>query len=151
MTDEIDFKSDVLDVRDIIARFEELESARETIADADGVTEDDKQTEHDAACESALAEWDATEEGAEYLLLKSVLADLCGKGGDHRWRGDWYPVRLIHDSYFEEYAEEMASDIGAINPKAAWPLNHIDWEAAANELKNDYSSFTFDGEEYWTR
>ena len=30
-------------------------------------------------------------------------------------------------------------------------MNCIDWDQAADELENDYSSFDFDGEEYLMR
>ena len=63
---------------------------------------------------------------------------------------------LIEDGYFEDYAREFAADIGAISGAASvsgadWPANHIDWEAAANQLKEDYTSVTFEGREYWIR
>lgn len=30
-----------------------------------------------------------------------------------------------------------------------WPYNCIDWEKAANELKQDYSTVDFEGETYY--
>ena len=39
----------------------------------------------------------------------------------------------------EEFAEEMAESIGAIDRNAAWPVCYIDWERAANDLMMDYS------------
>lgn len=40
----------------------------------------------------------------------------------------------------EEFAEETAISIGAIDPRvgARWPHNCIDWEQAASELMQDY-------------
>lgn len=58
---------------------------------------------------------------------------------------------LINDSYFQEYAEQLADDIGAIDRHATWPLNCIDWERAADELKNDYTSVTYGETTYWVR
>lgn len=58
---------------------------------------------------------------------------------------------LIRDSYFEEYAEQLADDIGAIDRNAKWPVNCIDWEKAARELQYDYTEVDFDGEAYWIR
>ena len=52
---------------------------------------------------------------------------------------------LIAESYFETYAQELAEDIGAIPSDLQWPVRHIDWEAAADELSQDYSEFDFDG------
>jgi antirestriction protein len=40
----------------------------------------------------------------------------------------------------EDFAEEMAESLGAIDRNASWPQNCIDWEFAAKELMYDYSS-----------
>jgi hypothetical protein len=65
---------------------------------------------------------------------------------------DWQDgAGLIRDSYFETYAQELADDIGAIDPKASWPLDCIDWSRAARELKMDYTAVEFDGVTYWVR
>lgn len=63
----------------------------------------------------------------------------------------WYPVTLIRDSYFEQYARDLAEDIGAIPDDAQWPCTCIDWEQAARELQQDYTTIDFDGVDYWTR
>lgn len=117
----IEAGEDVLDVRDLIARYEELED-----------TED-------------------AEERGERDSLKSLLDDLAGDGGDEQWRGVWYPVVLVNDSHFERYAQEMAEDIGAIPDDAKWPCNCIDWEQAARELQGDYASVEWEGVTYWYR
>jgi len=52
---------------------------------------------------------------------------------------------------FEEYAEELAGDLGCIPADAKWPCNHIDWKAAAEELRVDYREITFDGTTYLVR
>jgi len=65
---------------------------------------------------------------------------------------DWdYGEALICEGYFVEYAEQLAGDIGAVNPNADWPNAHIDWEDAADALKQDYTSADFNGETYWFR
>lgn len=65
---------------------------------------------------------------------------------------DWeYGVMFVADDYFEEYAREHAVDIGTITGEETWPLNHVDWAAAAAALKMDYTSFVFRGTTYWTR
>lgn len=40
----------------------------------------------------------------------------------------------------EEFAQNMAEEIGAIDKNAIWPNNCIDWEFAARELMYDYST-----------
>lgn len=132
-----DILGDVFDLRDVIARYEELE---DTITAAE---DEASETGH-----SAIA---GAEEREEFAAIKSFLDEVKGYGGDERWRGDWYPVTFIRDSYFEEYAQELADDFGAIDRDAKWPQTCIDWKQAARELQQDYSSVEIDGVTYWYR
>lgn len=56
---------------------------------------------------------------------------------------------LIPEDEFENYAEELAEDIGLIQRDANWPYTHIDWGAAADELKQDYSTVSVEGITYY--
>lgn len=123
-TTSLDLTADTIDVRDIIARVEELENM-------EGERDED--------------------EVQELIALTALMEDLKGMGGDEQWRGDWYPVTLINNMYFKTYAQELAEDIGAVDTDAKWPNNCIDWDVAANELKHDYSIVLVDGNTYWTR
>lgn len=87
----------------------------------------------------------------ELATLVALLDDLKGCGGDHQWRGDWYPINLVRDTYFTTYAQELAEDIGAVNPEASWPHTCIDWDKAARDLLVDYAAVEFDGVTYWYR
>ena len=58
---------------------------------------------------------------------------------------------FIPDYEFEDYARELAEDIGAIGKDGEWPTNCIDWEQASNELKIDYSEIEVDGTTYYYR
>ncbi len=60
---------------------------------------------------------------------------------------------MIADSYFEDYAQELASDVveGYDLTKQVWPFTCIDWTQAARELQMDYTSIQFDGAAYWIR
>lgn len=65
---------------------------------------------------------------------------------------DWeYGESLIRDDHFVTYAQELADDIGAIDLNAHWPLSYIDWDAAADALKQDYTEVELRGITYWTR
>ena len=124
---------DIIDVRDIIARVEELREEIEAYAEK-------------------MDDWQANADNTEELeTLENLLAELCGYGGDEQWEGDWYPLTLIRDSHFQDYAEELARDCGMVNDDAAWPNNCIDWEKAARELQWDYSSVDIDDITYWYR
>jgi hypothetical protein len=65
---------------------------------------------------------------------------------------DWvYGETLIADDAFEGYARELADDIGAVSSDASWPNTFIDWPAAADALRQDYTAFEVDGITYWAR
>ena len=110
----LDLTADIIDIRDIIARFEELDSV------------------FVSSVRGAIPELEN---------LRVILERLQGTGGDEQWRGDWYPVTLIRDSYFKTYAQDLAE----------WPHSCIDWDKAVRELQYDYFSLDINGATYWTR
>lgn len=201
--------SDIIDIRDVIERVEELreqrshryvvgfnmpgympdsdpaevddaDDARASLADEmrrSAETEEESAEELEAAAnaleilssEEECAEWGRTigqfhywlsyeglaglddDEKEELETLEGLLSDLKGYGGDEQWDGSWYPVTLIRDSYFRDYAQELAEDCGFIPEGSRWPCTCIDWEQAAHELRMDYSSVEYDGVTYWYR
>lgn len=129
---------DIIDSRDIIARIEELTSERDSFVIG---APDGSET-------PAPDQW--AEEYPEEAEELAILERLAAQG--EQYADDWsYGETLIHDDYFETYAEQLADDIGAIDRDARWPLTHIDWAAAAEDLKQDYTSIDFDGQTYWIR
>ena len=83
---------------------------------------------------------------------KKELETLKGLTKECEGYSDWeYGAVLIRNSYFTEYAEQLAEDIGAIETGGNWPTYCIDWEWAARELKMDYTCVDFDGVDYWIR
>jgi len=110
------------------------------------VDENGLELEHEEyqRCKDELAQWDS-ENGEELAALQAFATE-----GESI--SDWeHGETLIRDSHFEDYAQELADDIGAINSDAVWPNNCIDWERAARELQQDYTSIDFDGVTYWAR
>ena len=150
--------SDVIDSRDVIARIEELEGEREAlqleIDDAEvqwlkteaGTDEAHAVVDRRQAAYVALDAWTASDDADELRILKALADEASGYAAD--WR---YGETLIRDSYFRDYAEQLADDIGAIDRNASWPVNCIDWDQAARELQMDYSAVDFDGVTYWIR
>ncbi len=124
---DFDEYSDIIDSRDIIERIEELEEGIEFI---DLFPMDNDEIE-------------------ELAVLKKLVEDINGSSYDDASDG----VTLIRDSYFEDYAREFASDKGVINDdkESRWPLYHIDWEAAAADLQQDYTEVVYNGVIYWLR
>lgn len=118
--------NDILDSRDVIERIDALI--------------EDKELE--ILTDNEAAELEALE------ALRDELQSYCP---------DWqYGEALILESYFTEYAEQLAEDIGAIDTRnTTWPGRHIDWKAAAEELKQDYTcaEIRYNGSTYtyWAR
>jgi hypothetical protein len=121
---ELDLTADVIDVRDVIARIEELEPQVDAVGEG----------EH-------IAEWN---------MLTRLLYELKGYGGDEQWRGDWYPSQLIDDAYFVEYTQDLLADCGTI-PRDLPSWVEIDWERTARNIREDYSTVDVDGRTYWYR
>jgi hypothetical protein len=142
-TTAISNSDDVIDSRDVIARIEELETELQDAHEGEGsrgdfrewlreADEDDKHTLQDAA--------------HELIVLQSLAEEAEGYAPD--WK---YGETLIRDSYFKQYAQELADDCGMVKGDSSWPNNCIDWNEAARQLQQDYTQVDFDGVEYWIR
>lgn len=83
---DISSTADIIDIRDVIARIEELEAEKEAYEPGE---------DNEAAWE--IENEDDAQELKGYLTL---MDELRGNGGDEQWKGDWYPITLIRDSYF---------------------------------------------------
>ena len=145
-SDELDDPDSPVDVDDVIDEIAGESShflhtaANELLILRDGI--DLEEYICDAARDSRH---DMYAEANEYRLLCELRDDCEGCG-------DWkYGEILVRDSYFTDYAQQLAEDIGAVDANATWPNNCIDWERAARELKMDYTSVSFGGVEYWLR
>lgn len=120
---------DIIDSRDMEKAIDELE----------GLVQETEDAEENGDNPNPMDE-------EQMALLKALkeARDCCGR--------EWiHGVAFIRESYFKEYAEQLADDIGAIDKDAKWPANHIDWDAAADALKQDYSSCKINGVDYWFR
>lgn len=153
MANSIDNRDDIIDSRDVIARIEELEEEREALADAlEHANEEADDTQEGAAAvetaTAALNDWDNNSDEAEELKqLRALATEAEGYSDD--WR---YGATLIRDSYFKEYTIDLARDLhGKAIDNAEWPFSCIDWEKAADQLKQDYTALDFNGVEYWVR
>lgn len=74
--------------------------------------------------------------------------------------GEWSDVRTdtacgvqgFAAHYAEEYAEEYAADVTCgWGATPEWPFNHIDWAAAAEDLKEDYTEVEILGHTFYLR
>jgi antirestriction protein len=98
-----------------------------------------------------IAELTALTEPDEYdaeELVKLKALEEAAKEYTTEWESG---EALIRDTYFTDYAQEEAYDLGTVSRNLEWPTAFIDWEAAADNLKIDYAEVDFDGETYWIR
>jgi hypothetical protein len=61
-----------------------------------------------------------------------------------------YGASIIHEDYFTDYTQELVTDCGYISSDFPGWIE-IDWEATANNVKNDYSEVTYNGNTYFIR
>ena len=117
---------------------------RDTISSADLVIDSRDVIERIADLEGQEQLDEA--ETAELQALRALAEEASG------YAADWeYGETLIRDSYFQDYAQELAEDCGMLKDATSWPLTCIDWEQAAKELQQDYTAVEFDGVTYWIR
>jgi hypothetical protein len=154
---------DFIDSRDVISRIEELEKERQSLVDTIELAKEDladatddtsvlkdgeeveelKEVLSDA--ENSLVVWDGSDEAEELKILKALAEEAS-------YSPDWsYGETLIRDSYFEEYAQELAEDCGMVQRSLGWPNTCIDWKQAAEELQQDYTQVEFENVTYWIR
>lgn len=60
-------------------------------------------------------------------------------------------VQGFAEHYAEQYAREFASDVAGMDRSEPWPFNHIDWSAAAEALKTDYTEVEILGATFYLR
>lgn len=129
---------DIFDSRDVIERVQELRD--EFMSNAGGDDPDEYTMSED---DWALGL--GTDGAAEMVALIQFVNEAESVEG---WE---YGVTFIADGYFASYTEQFAEDIGAIDEHQRWPACHIDWDAAAADLQQDYTDVQVNGSRYWAR
>ena len=162
----------VIDSRDIIKRIDELTGDFQALVDdiEAAETNEDRETAFGALATwlighteivpnlktledptfDDVSEWAEADDAYELKVLLALASEAdCSP--------DWsYGETLIHEDYFTDYIEELINDCYEL-PKefnsGAWPWCHmtIDYEAAADEAKQDYKEVNFDGATYYIR
>ncbi len=159
--------SNIIDTRDLHERYEELEElksahdyAKENLDDAKQELEEylknhesntepsPEEVELRANVEAAEAELsDAQDElSSEDLDEFEELDNLKDEIGSEWYHG----CILIPEEDFVEYCQELCEDIGDI-PKNIPSYIVIDWDATADNLRQDYSEVEYQGQTYLYR
>lgn len=146
---------DLIDIRDVIARIEELEETKnEFILNESSIPEDESPSWGEVIENKNETEfkWNETDGGIELKQLTEFMEEFKGYGGDEQYKGDWYPITLIRDSYWQEFCEDLVRDIGDLpNELPNYIKSNINWADVAEDLQVDYTSGEFDGVTYWAR
>ncbi len=147
--------TDIIDIRESIERFEELEI--ELLETFNEQQKDEAETgEYEEITDTENTLFQAWLEARnhmshdnqeEFNQIKELLEELKGSSGDEEWRGDWYPITLINDNYFEESMDELVKDCYDLDSLKipAFIKLEIDYDM----LKQDYTQVDYDGETYW--
>lgn len=149
MSKEISNTDDTIDARAVEDRIAELEFEISSAVMADNDLSDEQWDElSNPEKEEKINAWAAKGNQSDVDDLRSLQAF-----GDEI---DDSAIRnhetMIREDHFETYARELAEDLeGKAVRDAQWPFNCIDWEKAANELKQDYTSADWDGVTYYYR
>jgi hypothetical protein len=149
-TTPIDGTENVLDSRDVIARVEYLEEQLEACYETEG-------------SEGSFAKWLEVianpDNKSEHPMYEEAIehAQLIALVGEAESSPDWeHGEQLICESYFTQYIEELIAQCYE-SPKefrsGEWPYRHMtfDYEAAAQEAKDDYFEVTLFGSTYFIR
>ena len=134
-------KQNIIDSRDIVEELARLQDEYDNLKLYldDAVESGDFDAEQDA-----LEEWN--DDNEEYF---KELKDLNEEG--ENYSSEWSDgATLINKDYFEEYCEDLVKDIGDL-PKDIPHYIVIDWEATADNIRNDYSEISFGNETYLVR
>jgi hypothetical protein len=146
MSDVISNQEDLIDSRDIIARIEELRNMRESFGEDNEIEEDYPGWGMSDEGEDIITwyNWDYSDEGVELHDLLEFETE-CSNFSE--WEDG---LTFIRDGYFDEYAQDLAGEIYGIDINV-WPFSCIDWDDAADKLKDDYTTVDFGSEQYWVR
>lgn len=154
-------KSEVVDSRDIIARIEELEAELQAVHE--DATEEGLTTLNYSdwlAAFAASLDGDDTIDLTTYEAITESLeelAELKALTNEAESSLDWvYGEALIREDYFTDYIEELIEDCYQLPEgfnSGEWPWRHmsLNYEAAAEEAKQDYFEVQWGDETYLIR
>ena len=148
MSETLDTRDLQEEIDDLEAQIEDLEDEIESLqSELEGIEESDNNEDNGRRDE--IREGIAGIQSQINLLKEEDLDPILELKNDMYHDGWKDGVTLIPEGEFEDYARELAEDLGADTDN--WPGRCIDWEQAAHELAADYTSVSFKDEDYLYR
>lgn len=118
--EDVDLEFDQWDLPDLLKSFEGTEIPAD-LPEAIGYLEDaDNDLEVYEAYEDNMSTCPSSASDIQELI----------ENADEAYQGEYKDD--------EDFAREMADQLGSVDKNASWPMNCIDWEFAAKELMYDY-------------
>jgi hypothetical protein len=148
MSTEFDNTSNTVDSRDVLTRIEELTAERDALQEE--YDESEGESEAERIAQNELDTFNNSDDGKELDILLKLQSVAEGSS-------DWiYGEQLINEDYFTQYIEELINDCYEMPKEMGsgnWPYRHItmNFEAAAEEAKQDYVEVDFDGNTFLIR
>jgi hypothetical protein len=106
MAKKITNKENVIYVRDLIDRFEELSEIRLiTYNKISALHKIGANRDEIKAAMRAHDEWANSAQGDEFFSLQRLLMDCCDRGYYEEWQGHFYPFRLVRAGYADNFAD----------------------------------------------
>lgn len=135
--DDLDPTNDTISKQDLEVRAHELRD-RSDMWNSGDMSEEDREAEKDTEAYEA-GPLDRVED-SELFEIEQLLDEISWSDDD----------MLINADFFPQYARQLAEDING-DIYNDWPNHHIDWDRAAQDLEQDYTSVDYHGQEFFIR
>jgi hypothetical protein len=142
---EPDYNADIIDTRDLVDRFNELEEELEEFEEIIALY-NSRASEFDTLAE--FKDWysDEYELYEELEKIRELTEDLSDADDDFE-----DGIILIAEENFTAYCKDLVEDIGDAPVLPTYMVVDIDWDATADNLRVDYSEVEFHGNTYLYR
>jgi hypothetical protein len=150
MPERLNHYADRIDTRDVLARIEEIQEFDEdgeiAIPDSD-LGEYDALTRLIAACRE-VAEYGRHLEDGMFLIRESYWADyLALEYYPDTWGGDWIKTNRFGDPEYDR-ASNTYKRVRWDDITSRMPFKFIDWDAVAENLREECQEIDYDGITY---
>jgi hypothetical protein len=135
---------DFWDLRDLASLAEECRDVLDPENEPDTYDDDERQEARETLVKLSGLAADLNQENDETDgdSVSEALNDAMG----------YYGPTLMSEDYFPSYVQEFVTDCGYLPDNLpSFIASNIDWDGVADDMKQDFTSVTFDGEDWYIR